>query len=51
MVMSVHRSLRRTSGTALLGVAVTLLWRSRKPGRLRYVRRAAIVVATVVLAY
>jgi dienelactone hydrolase len=38
-------------GLVLLGLAVVLLWRSRKPGRLRYLRRAGIVLATVFIAY
>jgi fermentation-respiration switch protein FrsA (DUF1100 family) len=38
-------------GVALVGSAVALLWRSRKPRRLRYLRRAGIVVATVLVAY
>ncbi len=38
-------------GVALLGLAVALLWRSRKPGRLRYLRRAGIAVAAVLAAY
>lgn len=39
------------AGLALCAVAVALLWRSRKPGRWRYLRRVGIGVATVVLAY
>jgi uncharacterized protein len=39
------------AGLVLLGLAIVLLWRSRKPGRFRYLRRAAIVIATVVGAY
>jgi fermentation-respiration switch protein FrsA (DUF1100 family) len=38
-------------GVVLLGLAVTLLWRSRKPGRFRWLRRAGIAVGTVLLAY
>jgi hypothetical protein len=33
-------------GLVLLCVAVALLWRSRKPGRLRYLRRGAIVLGS-----
>jgi hypothetical protein len=35
----------------LAALAVTLLWRSRKPGRLRYLRRAGIALGTMVAAY
>ena len=35
----------------LLALAVTLVWRSRKPGRLRWLRRAALTALTVVGAY
>jgi fermentation-respiration switch protein FrsA (DUF1100 family) len=38
-------------GVALLGSAVVLLWRSRKPGRLRYLRRAGIAAVAVLAAY
>jgi hypothetical protein len=38
-------------GAALVGSAVVLLWRSRKPGRFRYLRRAGIVLASVLVAY
>ena len=38
-------------GVALLATAAVLLWRSRKPGRLRYLRRAGIAVAAVLAAY
>ena len=38
-------------GLVLLALAVVLLWRSRKPGRFRNLRRGAIVIATVVAAY
>ena len=38
-------------GLVLLGLAAVLLWRSRKPGRLRYLRRGAIVIATIVGTY
>jgi dienelactone hydrolase len=36
---------------ALLALAVTLLWRSRKPGRWRWPRRAGLAALTVVGAY
>ncbi len=39
------------AGLVLLGLAVAALWRSRKPGRLRYPRRAAIALGTVLSAY
>ncbi len=39
------------SGVVLVGSAAILLWRSRKPGRLRHVRRASIVVAVTLAAY
>jgi len=35
----------------LLALAVTLLWRSRKPGRFRWLRRAGLTALTVVGAY
>lgn len=38
-------------GLVLIGLAIVLLWRSRKAGPLRYLRRSAIVSATVVGAY
>jgi hypothetical protein len=38
-------------GVLLVGSAITLLWRSRKPGRHRYLRRAAIVAAATLAAY
>jgi fermentation-respiration switch protein FrsA (DUF1100 family) len=38
-------------GVALLPLGAILIWRSRKPGRLRYLRRAAIALAAVLAAY
>jgi fermentation-respiration switch protein FrsA (DUF1100 family) len=38
-------------GCVLAGIAVVLLWRSRKPGRFRYLRRGAIALAAVVGIY
>src|SRR5581483_9852310 len=38
-------------GVALLGLAAVLLWRSRKPGRLRWLRRGGIAAVAVVGAY
>ena len=38
-------------GLALLGLAVTLLWRSRKPGGHRLIRRAGIALLVVLGAY
>ena len=38
-------------GVLLLGSAGALLWRSRKAGRIRYLRRAAIAAAALVAAY
>jgi uncharacterized protein len=38
-------------GVALLTTAVTLLWRSRKPGRLRWLRRLGIAAGSVLIAY
>ena len=38
-------------GVLLVGSATTLLWRSRKAGRLRYLRRAGIAFAAVLAAY
>jgi uncharacterized protein len=39
------------TGVVLVAMAAVLLWRSRKPGRLRYLRRAAIVFGAVLAAY
>jgi hypothetical protein len=39
------------AGLALVGLGIVLLWRSRKGGRLRWLRRAAIAAASVVAAY
>jgi uncharacterized protein len=39
------------AGFALLGLAIAMLWRSRKPGRLRYLRRGAITLGTVLGTY
>jgi hypothetical protein len=39
------------AGLVLLGLAAVLLWRSRKPGRFRYLRRGTIAITTVVAAY
>jgi uncharacterized protein len=39
------------AGLVLLGLAVTLLWRSRKPGQLRYPRRGAITLASLLAAF
>ena len=39
------------AGLVLCGLAVWLLWRSRKPGRWRWARRAALVVVAVLAAY
>jgi fermentation-respiration switch protein FrsA (DUF1100 family) len=39
------------AGLALIGLGIVLLWRSRKGGRLRWLRRAAIAAASVVAAY
>jgi dienelactone hydrolase len=39
------------AGLALCTLGVALLWRSRKPGGRRYVRRALIVVLAAVFAY
>ena len=39
------------AGVVLVGLAVWLLWRSRKPGRWRWARRAAVVVVAVLAAY
>jgi hypothetical protein len=38
-------------GLVLIALAVALLWRSRKPGRLRYLRRAGITIAAVLAAH
>jgi hypothetical protein len=38
-------------GLALLASAVVFLWRTRKPGRLRYLRRAGMAAAAVVAVY
>ena len=38
-------------GVAFLVVSAALIWRSRKPGRLRYLRRAGIGLATVLAVY
>jgi fermentation-respiration switch protein FrsA (DUF1100 family) len=38
-------------GVVLLVQAALLLWRSRKPGRFRWIRRAGIALATIVLLY
>ena len=38
-------------GVAFLVVSAALIWRSRKPGRLRYLRRAWIALATVLAVY
>jgi hypothetical protein len=39
------------AGLALCATAVILLWRSRKPGRWRHLRRAALALAAVLGAY
>ena len=39
------------TGIVLVGSALVLLWRSRKPGRLRYLRRVAIGFAALVCTY
>lgn len=39
------------TGVALVGLAIVLLWRSRKPGRLRYLRRAGLLVAGLLAAW
>ena len=39
------------TGVALVGLAIVLLWRSRKPGRLRYLRRAGLLVAGLLAAF
>jgi uncharacterized protein len=38
-------------GVALLVLSAALIWRSRKPGRLRYLRRAGIALGTVLAVY
>ena len=38
-------------GVVLLVQAAVVLWRSRKPGRFRWLRRAGIALATIVLVY
>ncbi len=38
-------------GVVLCGLAAMLLWRSRKPGRLRYLRRAAILLVSAISVY
>jgi fermentation-respiration switch protein FrsA (DUF1100 family) len=38
-------------GITLLASAAVLMWRSRKPGRLHYLRRAAIAAAALLLVY
>ena len=38
-------------GLVLLALAAVLIWRSRKPGRLRWLRRGAIGFVTIVAAY
>ncbi len=38
-------------GVVLLPLGAILIWRSRKPGRLRYLRRAGIALAAVLAAY
>ena len=38
-------------GVVLLVQAALVLWRSRKPGRFRWLRRAGIALATIVLLY
>jgi fermentation-respiration switch protein FrsA (DUF1100 family) len=38
-------------GVVLLVQAALLLWRSRKPGRFRWLRRAGIALATIVVLY
>jgi uncharacterized protein len=39
------------AGVALPAAAVSVLWRTRKPGRLRYLRRLAIAAAAVISVY
>lgn len=38
-------------GLVLLGLATVLVWRSRKPGRRRWLRRCGLAVGSVVAAY
>lgn len=38
-------------GVVLLGLAAVLLWRSRKPGRLRWLRRGGIALLSLVSVY
>ena len=38
-------------GVVLCGLAAMLLWRSRKPGRLRYLRRAAILLGSAISVF
>jgi dienelactone hydrolase len=38
-------------GLVLLGLAAVLIWRSRKPGRLRWLRRATILIGSLLAAY
>jgi uncharacterized protein len=38
-------------GLVLLSLAAVLLWRSRRPGRLRWLRRSAVGVVSVLAAY
>ena len=38
-------------GAALLALSAALLWRTRKSGRVRYLRRAGLAVAAVLIAY
>jgi fermentation-respiration switch protein FrsA (DUF1100 family) len=38
-------------GLLLLSLSARLLWRSRKPGRFRWLRRAGLVLVTMVFAY
>jgi uncharacterized protein len=39
------------AGAASLAIAVSLLWRARRPGRWRFLRRAGVAAAGVVCAY
>jgi uncharacterized protein len=38
-------------GVALLGLGVFLLWRSRKPGRFRWLRRLGIAIGSLLVVY
>jgi uncharacterized protein len=38
-------------GVVLLGLAAVLLWRSRKPGSLRWLRRSVLTLVSIVAAY